>query len=108
MFSLASPVLAFLRYAPALRYPCFACVPAQAFLAWAFTGAAIHWIAAFYPTQPSALGPVKGVKNSDTYLYNFVLRLRFYTMLGLTKGRKDSGELEQLGVWATSNLIAPG
>ena len=93
MFSLASHVLAFLRYAPALRCPCFARVPAQAFLVWAFAGAAIHWIAAFYPTQPSALGSAKGVKNSDTYLHNFVLRLRVCTMFGLTKGRKNSGEL---------------
>ena len=94
MSSLASLVLAFLRYAPALRYPCFAWAPAQAFLAWAFTAAVMHRIAAFYPTRPSAFGSAKGVKNSDTYLHKFVLRLRFYTMLGLTKGRKNSEELE--------------
>ncbi len=57
----------FLCCAPALCCSSFACIPALAFLAWAFAGAAIHWIAAFYRTCPSALGSAKGVNNSDTY-----------------------------------------
>jgi hypothetical protein len=32
-----------------------------------FAGAAIHWIAAFYPTRPSALGAAKGAKNTNIY-----------------------------------------
>ncbi len=35
------------RFAPALRCPCFACVPAQAFLAWAFAGTTVHWTVVF-------------------------------------------------------------
>jgi hypothetical protein len=33
----------FLRYAPALRFPCFAWVPARALLARAFAGTTVHW-----------------------------------------------------------------
>jgi hypothetical protein len=123
--SLESPGFAFLRCAPALRCPCFACVPARAIrgsgvrrdnsrldcclfpaqraalgrpgqtlrglpvrrakgpldpwqvsgspMGSPLAGAAIHWIAAFYPARPSALARRKAPENLQQMSFLCVL-----------------------------------
>ncbi len=47
-------------------------------------GAAIHWIATYYPARPSALGSAKGARKIPTRKTAF----RLHSGLGLTKGRR--------------------
>ncbi len=60
-----------LRSAPALRFPCFAWVPARALLARAFTGTTVHWTVLFIRLtllrwqvrgSPSVANPLSGIK----------------------------------------------
>ncbi len=59
-----------LRSAPALRFPCFAWVPARALLARAFTGTTVHWTVLFIRLtllrwqvrgSPSVANPLSGI-----------------------------------------------
>ena len=60
-----------LRSAPALRFPCFAWVPARALLARAFAGTTVHWTVVFIRLtllrwqgrgSPSVANPLSGIK----------------------------------------------
>ncbi len=72
-----------LRLAPALRFPCFAWVPARALLARAFAGTTVHWTVLFIRlTQlrlqargsSSVADPLSGTKAHRTFVsFRFAL-----------------------------------
>ncbi len=78
---------------PALRCPCVACVPAQAFLAWAFAGTSVHRTLVFIRRNHGylrALATISGEKCGLGGRLAVIHKRRFLSMADRTATNGDS------------------